>query len=83
MRDREVLATTVVDAWSIAEVEIDSATPGRLLVVRADDGSSLLDTRVTCHDPPDRTAAALGGLLIALMTLVAGVVAVFDPWVRV
>ncbi|MEO0492394.1 MAG: hypothetical protein AAF081_03155 [Actinomycetota bacterium] len=72
------IAATQRERWDL------TADPtSRVVVRRVQPAEVLLDARVGCAPDDDRTGAVLGGLLVALMSIVAAVVARFDPWMRV
>ena len=79
--DGVVVDERVVPADEVARFSVESAAGVRIIVEQTN--SRLLDTTADCRRDPDRTATVVSALLVALMTLVAGVVARFDPWMRV
>ena len=89
--DRPALVVVDADGEPVGELDVAVQETGRVSVedaagariTAATDTERLLDTIADCQGEPDRTAAVLSGLLVALMSIVAVVVARFDPWIRV
>lgn len=82
-RDGDDVGEYTVAAEGSETVVVDDGAGARIVARRVSDDQILVDSRTGCAEPNDRTAAVLGGLLVTLMTIVAGVVAKFDPWLRV
>ncbi|MEM9467741.1 MAG: hypothetical protein AAGA90_20375 [Actinomycetota bacterium] len=89
--DRAATVAVDADGEPVGRFDVAVQQTGSLAVesaggarITADAGPDrLLDTIADCRGEPDRTAAVLSGLLVALMSIVAVVVARFDPWIRV
>ena len=81
--DGRVVDTATVDAWATLEGAGSGVAGQRVAARLADDSAAVLDAETDCRRDPDRTLAVLSGLIIGLMSIVTGVVARFDPWMRV
>jgi hypothetical protein len=79
--DGTIVATPVLAVDELANVVVADAAGARITAESA--AERLLDTSADCLVAVDRTAAVIAGLLVALLSIVAGVSARFDPWIRV